>query len=178
MLGTRLSGTDDVRFIQELRDAVGDAIHRLRGLLAGLQSMELGRQSLTDAVATQLEAITTDHQIEATLHSDVANEPEPTTRTALYRTTQEVLTNVRKHSSATRVDVRIHEDSDGYRVVVRDDGRGFSVPEAMRVRPGHIGLPSVRARLEMLGGSLDLDSSPGAGATVQLRVPRTTEDDG
>jgi signal transduction histidine kinase len=135
--------------------------------------MELGRQSLTDAVAMQLETISSDRPIEATLQSEIATEPELMTRTALYRTTQEVLTNVRKHSGATRVDVRILEDPDGYRVVVRDDGRGFSVPEAMRVRPGHIGLPSVRARLEMLGGSLELESAPGAGATIRLRVPRT-----
>jgi signal transduction histidine kinase len=173
MLGSRMAGTADAPFIQELRDAVGDAIHRLRGLLAGLQSIELGRQSLTDAVAMALETISSERPIEATLQSEIATEPEPMTRTALYRTTQEVLTNVRKHSDATRVDVRILEDADGYRVVVRDDGRGFSVPEAMRVRPGHIGLPSVRARLEMLGGSLELESEPGAGATIQLRVPRT-----
>jgi two-component system NarL family sensor kinase len=89
----------------------------------------------------------------------------------LYRATQEALANVRKHADAAHVEVRLSQEAGQFVLSIEDDGRGFDPDEAMRVRPGHLGLPSLRERVEMAGGFFQTESSPGAGSTIQIRVP-------
>ena len=93
--------------------------------------------------------------------------------TALYRVFQEAMTNVRKHSHARRVEVSLTRRAARVMLEVRDDGRGFeprSVPEA--AGPGErVGLSSMRERISLLGGRLDIQSRPGEGATVSAEVP-------
>lgn len=86
----------------------------------------------------------------------------------LLRTVQEALTNVARHSGASRVDVVMRFDPDGVSLEVRDDGRGFGdAPEGF-------GLRGMRARLEQVGGTLSLSSdsqSDQTGASVLVEVP-------
>jgi signal transduction histidine kinase len=89
--------------------------------------------------------------------------------TALYRVVQEAMTNVARHAQATRVDLLVEHRGDRVLVMVEDDGVGF-VPE--RVQSGdRFGLLGMRERAEALGGTLTLESAPGAGATVVVEVP-------
>jgi signal transduction histidine kinase len=59
----------------------------------------------------------------------------------------------------------------GFELVVSDDGVGFVVDDALRVRTGHLGLPALRERVEIAGGSLRVDSVPGTGAKIEVWVP-------
>ncbi|KOV89844.1 hypothetical protein ADL03_02925 [Nocardia sp. NRRL S-836] len=80
----------------------------------------------------------------------------------LLRTVQEALTNVLRHSGASRVDVVMRFDADGVSLEVRDDGRGFGdAPEGF-------GLRGMRARLEQVGGTLSLSSDEGASVLVEV----------
>lgn len=80
----------------------------------------------------------------------------------LLRTVQEALTNVARHSGASRVDVVMRFDEDGVSLEVRDDGRGFGdAPEGF-------GLRGMRARLEQVGGTLSLSSDDGASVLVEV----------
>lgn len=80
----------------------------------------------------------------------------------LLRTVQEALTNVARHSGASRVDVVMRFDEDGVSLEVRDDGRGFGdAPEGF-------GLRGMRARLEQVGGTLSLSSDEGASVLVEV----------
>ncbi|MEU7475400.1 sensor histidine kinase [Lentzea sp. NPDC042327] len=80
----------------------------------------------------------------------------------LLRTAQEALTNVLRHSGASRVDVVLRFDADGVSLEVRDDGRGFGdAPEGF-------GLRGMRARLEQVGGRLSLSSDEGASVLVEV----------
>ena len=88
--------------------------------------------------------------------------------TALYRVVQEAMTNVVRHARATRVDVLVEHRDDRVRVVVEDDGVGFE-PDLVQ-HGDHFGLLGLRERAEALGGSLTLESAPGAGATVVVEV--------
>ena len=83
---------------------------------------------------------------------------------------QEALSNVRKHSGATAVDVSIQRDQT-YRFEVRDNGKGFDPAAAARKGDGHIGLSIMRERAQRIGGELDIQSQPGEGTTVTLRLP-------
>jgi two-component system, NarL family, sensor kinase len=90
----------------------------------------------------------------------------------LLSAARELLTNVAKHAGARRVTVRLAEANGGLVVSIEDDGRGFdeSVLED-RLAGGHIGLASHRARLESVGGALDVESAPGRGTRAEIRVP-------
>ena len=93
--------------------------------------------------------------------------------TTLYRVVQEGLTNVLKHAGATHVGV-ILELRDGLvRVVLEDDGGGFDVEQVLG-SPGkaqRLGVRGMRERVALLGGELEIESSPGRGTTLYVRVP-------
>ncbi len=79
------------------------------------------------------------------------------------------MTNVVRHAQATRVDVLAEREGERVLVMVEDDGVGFD-PEETR-RGEQLGLLGLRERAEALGGTLTLESAPGAGATVVVEVP-------
>jgi signal transduction histidine kinase len=89
--------------------------------------------------------------------------------TALFRIVQEALANVAKHAQARRVEVTMTRDREGVTLRVADDGRGFD-PQAPR--PGtHLGLWSMRERVEQLGGQFEVESAPGQGTKLTITIP-------
>lgn len=86
----------------------------------------------------------------------------------LFRILQEALTNVMRHAQAHTVDVRLALEGGWLCLTVSDDGRGF-IPAPGR--PSSFGLVGMRERVLMLGGSLELDSRPGEGTTLSVRIP-------
>jgi PAS domain S-box-containing protein len=98
--------------------------------------------------------------------------------TTIFRTVQEALTNVAKHSAAQNVSVILERRPGSVGVIVEDDGTGFdpAAATASGVRTRRIGLVGMRERVELLGGTLEVESAPGAGTTLFIRLP--THDDG
>jgi signal transduction histidine kinase len=89
--------------------------------------------------------------------------------TALFRIIQESLTNVILHSHATRVDVLLNLHNQHVVTIIEDDGIGFL--DSSPGLEGHLGLFGMRERIEMLGGTFTIESSPGKGTTVRAEVP-------
>jgi len=86
----------------------------------------------------------------------------------VYRVAQEALTNVIRHAEAQRVEVTLEVDGDWLRLRVRDDGRGLPGAGA---GAGSTGIAGMRERAMLVGGSLRVESAPGAGTTVTLEIP-------
>lgn len=97
----------------------------------------------------------------------------PAIETALYRVLQEAILNIVKHASATRVGVILDANEAEVRMIVEDDGKGFLWNETERssAPPMRLGLLGVRERLALLGGTLEIETSPGAGTTLLIHVP-------
>jgi signal transduction histidine kinase len=96
-------------------------------------------------------------------------------RTVLYRVTQAALTNVARHAHASRVDVSIEKLPDSIRMEIKDDGKGFQVERVLFAkRHKRLGLIGKRERVEMVGGSIAVESAPGKGTTIRARVPSNT----
>jgi PAS domain S-box-containing protein len=89
--------------------------------------------------------------------------------TAIFRTLQESLTNAAKHAHATQVEATLERGGDGITLTVMDNGRGFETADARR--PGSFGLIGLRERAYLLGGSVSVESQPGRGTRVELRLP-------
>ncbi len=89
--------------------------------------------------------------------------------TALFRIVQESLTNVALHAQATRVDVLINLRNNYVVTIIEDNGIGFVLTSP--TAESHLGLFGMRERVEMLGGQLTVESSPGRGTTVKVEVP-------
>ncbi len=86
----------------------------------------------------------------------------------LLRVLREALINVRRHSGASKVEVRLRMEGEEKLVAeVSDDGRGF---DPALVRPG-VGISAMRERVGALGGNIELKSAPAEGARVKVRVP-------
>ena len=102
-----------------------------------------------------------DIDIQLTVHLGMKLGPEQ--ETALYRIIQEALTNIVKHAEARSVSIVVAGTDTSIRALIEDDGKGF---DPANVRDGALGLVGMRERVALLGGRLDVQSSPGSGTTV------------
>jgi signal transduction histidine kinase len=99
--------------------------------------------------------------------------------TTIYRVIQEAMNNVHKHAHATNVSVSVARRGDSLVAIVEDDGRGFDVSELeqLPLESAKIGIVGMRERAQLVNGELVVESSPGSGTTVRLklRVPPASE---
>jgi signal transduction histidine kinase len=96
--------------------------------------------------------------------------------TNLYALVQEALHNVAKHAGARNVAVLLHARHREAVVVVEDDGRGFDAAHVPDGSGNHgLGLVSMRERATLCGGTVDIDTAPGRGTTIFVRIPLAAE---
>ncbi|HET9495522.1 MAG TPA: ATP-binding protein [Chloroflexia bacterium] len=93
---------------------------------------------------------------------------------AIFRIVQEALTNVAQHAHANHAQVMVDLNGDLITVLVEDDGSGFSADDARLNDPKYKGLASMRQRVEMFGGALNIDTAPGRGTRVSANLPADT----
>jgi two-component system NarL family sensor kinase len=92
--------------------------------------------------------------------------------TLVLGATHELLANSVQHAAAESVVIRLADQNGAVTLEVRDDGRGFEVAELPgRLAEGHIGLQSQRERIETVGGRMEIQTAPGRGTTVKVRIP-------
>jgi PAS domain S-box-containing protein len=105
---------------------------------------------------------------------------EPEVETTLFRAVQEGLTNVARHAGAQSVNLVLEHRPGTVGVILEDDGRGFDVEAAIEAaaRARRIGLLGMRERVGLLGGTLQVESAPGAGTTLYVRLPDGSGDEG
>lgn len=90
--------------------------------------------------------------------------------TALYRITQEALTNVIRHAQATTASIFIERREDRVLAIIDDDGKGFD-PAVISHHDGHLGLYGIRERAELLSGHLVIESQPEMGTSLYVEIP-------
>ena len=164
------------RELADLRLLVGETLDGVRRLAVHLGPSvleDLGLRAALEWLADRVRA-ETGLVVALRLDCDCRNVPAEVA-VAIFRVAQEALTNVVRHAQATRVDVRLGTDDDCLELLVADDGRGFAV-EAAKARPiASVGLFGMAERIALVGGGLDIDSSPGAGTRIRATVPLRVE---
>ena len=96
---------------------------------------------------------------------------EPAAGVQLLRVVQEALSNSRKHGGAKNVHVAVDRNGSRACITITDDGTGFDTDGQRGGGDGHFGLLFMRERLQQIGGSVEIDSKPGAGTILRLGVP-------
>jgi PAS domain S-box-containing protein len=97
----------------------------------------------------------------------------PEIELTVFRIAQEILSNIRRHSKATSVELSLDFGTDALTLIVSDDGQGFDVPERTSdlAQSGKLGIIGMRERARLIGGTLIVQSEKGAGTTITLRIP-------
>jgi len=161
--------------LAELKRLVNQAMEELLNLARQLRPSALDDHGLTPAVETQLKRFAARTGIEVRFGTEGDPDALPeVVQTAIYRVTQEALTNVARHAGATVVEVDLEADEDGAELRVRDDGAGFDPAEVARTQSNgvgaRLGLGGMAERARLVSGELDVRSAPGGGTTVTLRI--------
>jgi signal transduction histidine kinase len=127
---------------------------------------------LPAAIGQLLRVLAAEEGFEGVIECDFDRLPEPVELLA-YRTLAELLSNVRRHATASQVSVRLALDGEVLAGEVADDGAGFDVRRALdrSTDPLHLGLDSTAERLRLAGGGLEIESTVGEGTVARLRIP-------
>ncbi len=178
-LDALLSGSDQVpetlrQRIVDIRQLTAEISHGVRRF-----SHDLRPSTLDDlGLLPTLEGLTTRISQEDGLPAELRVLGErrrlpPEVELALFRVVQEALTNARKHSQATKVTTTVEFGEGLVTVTVRDNGRGFTLPErpANLVETGKLGLTGMFERAQLVGGTLTVQSAPGEGTIVIAEIP-------
>jgi signal transduction histidine kinase len=149
-------------------------IDNLRALITDLRPAALDEIGTEAALSSLCERAQTRYGLEVSLRVELAHEQgrattrhHPDLETAIYRIVQEGLTNAHKHASADRVTVDVLENETTVNLRIRDDGDGFD-PSA---QADGFGLTGIRERVELLAGTLDIQSALSEGTIVTVTIP-------
>ncbi len=166
--------------LKQLEGAESESVARLRELVVATLrdvrrlAVELRPKVLDDfGLVPALERLTMEFAEQTGIEVDleagaISDRLPPEVETAIYRIVQESLTNVVKHSQAHRVSVLLTRSNGRIKAVIEDDGKGFDAQAGLG---DGIGLIGMRERIELLDGTLAVESTETSGTTVALEVP-------
>lgn len=173
----------ELRLAKEL---ARQAVDEIRTLLFELRPLILETEGLIPAVRVFLKRRQRDvagtARLSLNIHpldqNDAISEMEDKVELALFAITQEAVNNALKHAQAANIVVEVGETPSEIFVAVSDDGNGFDVAAAREqsLKRGSLGMVNLRERAELIGGELTLQSKPGRGTRVAIRVPKSREE--
>ena len=155
--------------IREMAEQAQASSRDIRRLIHDLRPVALDELGLVPALRQHLSRCEQEHGLVIDLEADEGQRLVGPIETAMFRIVQEAVNNVIRHAQARHVAVTLKQTRDGVSLQVADDGRGF---DAQLPRSGgHVGLWSMRERVEQLGGQFDVRSAPGRGTVVTAVIP-------
>lgn len=168
-----MSTADQEDHAAALKSLIDQALKDINQLAWNLRPSVLDKFGLRVSLERYVEEIEAHHglAVDLVVRGDVASLPADAEIT-IYRLVQEAVTNAVKYAEAHALGIMLVVNTDFASVVVEDDGVGFDVGAVARLRPGeHLGLLGMDERVSMLGGTLDIESSPNAGTAIIAKVP-------
>jgi signal transduction histidine kinase len=168
--------------VADLRRATARTIDEVGRLARGLRPAVLDELGLVPAI----EQLALDYTQASGVTVDVsavgfgAERLPPVVETTVYRVVQEALTNTAKHAGARTASVVLRLRREAVQAIVSDDGCGFDVDATLRTPAAwaHLGLHGMRERAALVGGAVTIESTPGEGTTIYVRVPVSGAIDG
>lgn len=164
----------EAKTLWNFREQLRDVLHEVRRFSRDLRPSILDDLGLLPALEWLTDELENEYGIDTGLNI-IGNErrlPQEA-EILLFRIVQEALTNVAKHAQATKAQVDVKFEENKITVTVSDNGAGFQLPEKLGTLPqiGKLGLVGIQERVQLLGGTLKVESDPGKGTTVIVEVP-------
>lgn len=159
--------------LSDIQETVKNTYEDIRESIDQL-STETGSLPIVSSLANHIREFSKKYSIE--VQFDVAKafpKLSPVADLQLLRITQEALTNVRRHATANKIEVKLEYTSETGTMLltVKDNGQGFSLSDQEISTPSYHGLKIIKERAEGLGGRLDISSTPGKGTTISIILP-------
>lgn len=173
------AGSLEVSQITQRLQSVADTMARdIRHLAFELRPASLDDLGLADAVSNYADGLARRFGIEVDVQCERVPRLDTTAETTVYRIVQEALTNVVKHAQAQRLSVILERRGDRLQLIVEDDGIGFRPEQVLRhgSDSSGLGLRGMIERAALVGGEFQVESRPGHGTTLFLRVPLDGEE--
>jgi two-component system sensor histidine kinase DegS len=171
----RLLDIDPARAKSELiglKNVVNTTLQDTRRFIFDLRPMILDDLGLEPTLRRYVQQFTDKFKIEVGVTINGMNGRLPSQiEVAIFRIVQEALTNVAKHAHATHAQVSLDMNGDVIGVNVEDDGSGFNADDSKLSNPKYRGLATMRQRVEMYGGQLNLETAPGKGTRISTNLP-------
>ena len=162
--------TDPTNQLQPLKARLVTLLSDLRDFSHGLHPEQTATLTLNDALRACVASFTEQTSISGTFYAPLQPVPLlPAISTCLYRVAQEGLANIRLHAKAKRASLTLNALPEAIELLIKDDGQGF-VPEAVS-GSHHLGLTSMRERVEQLNGTMKISSRPEWGTTIVIQIP-------
>jgi len=160
--------------LEQLATAAREVYTDAREGIMALRTKVGPDQSFCDVLRDFMERWEMQSGIASSLEIEDEVRVSPSVELQLLRVLQEALSNARKHSGASEVLVKIHQEQDHLMASVEDDGSGFDPSNRPRQAFPRFGMAIMRERAESIGGSLEVETSPGGGTRVKIQVPIAT----
>lgn len=159
--------------VRSLRKMVRDALYEVRRIIYDLRPMALDDLGLSPTLKKYLQTIEDYYQTARITYRFFGDERRLDSKceVSLFRLVQEAVQNALKHADADEILVKVEMKNELCTIIVKDDGRGFDMNQNMEKSFGILGM---RERVELLNGTISIDSKPGAGTTVLIQVPILT----
>lgn len=154
--------------LQKARGLGKEALQNVRQSVATMRQPPLHGQSFNDAIKTLVQEFERNTGIHATMQIQAMQGLPADIVIALYRITQEAMTNIAKHSQATQVNLNLSKTPTELELIIEDNGQGFDPTQ----NTTGFGLQSMRERTEALDGLFYLTSQPGHGCRLHLNIPQ------
>jgi two-component system, NarL family, sensor histidine kinase LiaS len=160
------------RQVELIEEMAAVAQSEMRALLLHLRPVHLEGKRLSDAIPELVEEMKAKVPVAIALDMDGDLPLNKGVENHLYRIVQEALSNVLRHSRATKMDIVLQRRGDTVRLGIRDNGVGF---DAQTKKQASYGMVNMEERVNELGGSLNIASAPGKGTRIEIRVPIMVE---
>ncbi len=169
----RLLQSDPDEAQELLKDAKqlgSKALQEVRQSVATLRLQPIQGKTLEAAIVALLEDLTRSTGIVPTAEFTIATHLNTEYQTALYRITQEALTNIIKYAQATAVSLKLTAQPTNINLIIQDNGRGFVLAQTT----SGFGLQGMRERADSLGGTCNISTNPGQGCKILIHLPGLT----
>lgn len=155
--------------LRELRKVIREAMFDMRLLIYELHPLALEKEGLGAALRARVAAVEERAGVRATVCVEGERRLPLGIEEEIYRIAQEGLTNIVKHAQSNQIQLHLRYTENAVTLELQDDGIGFDLDAARR--DGGIGLRGMEERVQQLGGALQIESAPGQGTRLWVKIP-------
>jgi PAS domain S-box-containing protein len=163
---------DAIELLAGVQSLLREQIQQLRAMMTQLRPPILDERGLEAALRDHLISSEDRVKLQVSVEATLLKRLAPAQEIILYRVAQEAVANVLKHAMAEHAWLTLQERTGRVLLEIRDDGVGFDPEVVGESRNGHFGILGMRERVEMAGGSWELDSVAGGGTLIRASLPR------